>query len=80
MNAIEAVGNFFQKILAGENHGVSESDKIATLSPLLGMALAKGNLPAALSVADKFLRMPNTELFQATAGSMKPMLKNLASI
>jgi hypothetical protein len=57
--------------------GVSEVDQLSTLSPLLGLAMAKGDLPAALSVAEKFIKMKDAEQFQETAYQVKPMLKNL---
>ena len=77
---IEQVGHFFGQVLKGEIPGVSESDQIAALSPLLGLALAKGNLTSALSLSSRFLTLPNSEEFQTTVEKLKPMLKKLKLI
>jgi hypothetical protein len=60
--------------------GVNESDQISALTPLLGLALAKGNLTSALSIAQRFLTLPNTTEFQRAMGQLKPMLKQLSQI
>jgi hypothetical protein len=55
--AIKTVFTFFHSILAGEIEAVPKSDRIGVLSPLLGIALAKGNLPLAFSVATRLLTL-----------------------
>ena len=53
---------------------MSQADQIAALSPVLGLALAKGDLPSALSLTHKLLTLPNSEDFQKNLGTLKPML------
>ena len=79
-SSIEQVGHFFGQILKGDVPGVSESDQIASLSPLLGLALAKGNLTSALSISQRFLTLENSDEFQTTMTQLKPMLKKLNQI
>lgn len=78
--SIEDVGAFFGQILAGQIKGVTEKDQIAALSPILGLALAKGNLTSALSISQRFLTLKNSNDFQTAVAKLKPMLKQLSQI
>lgn len=79
MAGIEMIAALFEQILSGDIK-VPEAQQLATLSPLLGLALAKGNLTSALSVASKFFTMSNSESFQQMSAQLTPMLKNLSQI
>ena len=77
---IEDVGAFFGQILAGQIKGVTEKDQIAALSPILGLALAKGNMTSALSISQRFLTLKNSNDFQTAVNKLKPLLKQLSKI
>jgi len=77
---IDSVSTFFERILNGEVSMLTERDQMSVLSPLLGIALAKGNLSAALSVASKFLGLPPQDHFEETASLMLETLHNLGKL
>jgi hypothetical protein len=77
---IDSVSSFFEHILNGEVPVLNEQDQMSVLSPLLGLALAKGNMSAALSVATKFLSLAHPQNFEVTAQLMQETLSSLATM
>jgi hypothetical protein len=77
---IDSVSSFFERILNGEVSVLTERDQMSVLSPLLGLALAKGNLSAALSVASKFMSLPPQVHFEETAVMMLETLHSLGRL
>lgn len=77
---LESVSKFFQEVLNLEVPGVSDSDQLSTLSPLLGLALVRGDLSAALAVVSKIQDIEPSHEFTDTFRMMKSIIESLVCI
>ena len=80
LKAVEDVSAYFEEVLRDPKAGVSEEDQLCTLSPLLALALAKGNLTSALSVALKFFTMASSPSFLASLTMIAPILNSFGQL
>jgi hypothetical protein len=77
---LEYVKEFLERILKGECLGSTSDETLISLAPLFGLALAKGNLSSALSVALKLLFIENSEVFSRACCMILPLVKNLSEL
>ena len=75
---LDCLRDFLENVLKGNCPGSTTEDSLIALAPLLGLALAKGNLSSALSVAEKLLTIQECPVFTDACSLILPLLKNLS--
>ncbi|OMJ88244.1 hypothetical protein SteCoe_9826 [Stentor coeruleus] len=78
--ALEKVCGFFESVLKGEIRGVTQENQLASISPLLGIALVSGNVTAAFSIIAKFLTGIQDKAFANIVNTVMPVIKALSRI
>lgn len=77
---LDYVKLFLENVLKGECPGTTTEDSLIALAPLFGLALAKGNLSSALSVAEKLLMIQDSTVFKNACSLILPLVNNLAEL
>ena len=77
---LDYVKEFLENVLKGNCAGTNTEDSLIALAPLFGLALAKGNLSSALSVASKLLFIQESDGFKNACSLILPLVKNLAEL
>lgn len=77
---LDYLKEFLENVLKGNCLGTNTEDSLIALAPLFGLALAKGNLSSALSVAEKLLMIQPSPMFDNACSLIIPLFKNLSEI
>jgi len=78
--SLDTIAEFFHSVLKGGHPNISDSLKLASLSPLFGLAVTTGSLPSALSIAECLMLIPKSENIRPAMESIYPMLKSFANL
>ena len=77
---LDKVSGFFESILKGEFKAVNPENQLASISPLLGIALITGNVTAAFSIIVKFFNGIPDKAFAKVLKSILPLIRALNKI
>lgn len=77
---LEKVSNFFESILKGELKNSTQENQLASISPLLGIALISGNVTSAFSIILKFLSDIQEKRFSNIFPSIMPLVQALNKV
>ena len=78
--ALEKTSGFFEGILKGDYKSISPENQLASISPLLGIALITGNVTAAFSIIVKFFSGIQDKGFAKVLKSILPLIRALNKI